>query len=79
MTQLNPVTKFEMNRMAHARAQELHLPGSPAGKSGHDALSFAARHNFGVASWSHLDVDQMQKIYLFLDAHKRLPVRGDLK
>ena len=78
MQTLKPIDKFEMNRMAHARAQELHLPGSPPGQNGHKQLSFAARLNFGVKSWSDLDVDQMRKVYDFLDAKKRLPVRGEL-
>ena len=75
---LPPITKFEMNRLAHARAQEIPLPGSPAGVSGHAHLSKAALHNFGVQSWSSLNVDQMRKIYEHLDTYKRMPVRGEL-
>lgn len=79
MTKLQPIDKFELNRMCHARAQELHLFGSPPGVSGHKNLSFAAKHNYGVSSWSDLSGDQMRKIYDFLDAKKRLPVRGELE
>ena len=75
---LPPVDKFEMNRMAHARAQELHLPGSPAGQSGHSQLAWSARNNFGVKSWSQLDASQMKAIYDFLDANKRVPIKGEL-
>lgn len=75
---LKPIDKFELNRMIHARAQELELPGSPAGKNGHPQLSWAARANFGVGSFSHLSVEQMRKLYDFMDDKKRLPVRGEL-
>lgn len=74
-----PLDRFEMSRMAHARAQELHLPGSPPGKNGHNQLSLAARLNYGVKSWGDLDTDQMKAIYEFLDRYKRIPVRGELK
>lgn len=73
-----PPDKFELNRMCHARAQELHLFGSPAGQSGHPQLSLAARMHFGVQSWSDLDVDQMRKIHDFMDTHRRLPAKGEL-
>ena len=76
---LDPIDKMEMNRMAHARAQELRLPGSPPGKNGHRNLSIAANNLYGVRSWSDLNVDQMKKIYTFLDDRKRLPVQGELR
>ena len=63
LTPLAPIDKFEMNRMAHARAQELNLPGSPAGKSGHPNLSAMAKKKFGVNSWADLSVDQMRQVY----------------
>lgn len=75
---LKPVDKFEMNRMIHARAQELALPGSPAGSNGHSLLSNTARQHFGVSSFSQLNVDQMKKLYEFLDAKRRMPVKGEL-
>jgi hypothetical protein len=78
MPPLKPVTKFELNRMLHARAQELNLPGSPAGKSGHPQLHNAARSAFGVNSVADLDVARMQKLYEFLDAKKRMPMRGEV-
>lgn len=76
---LAPIDKFEMNRLAHARAQEVELPGSPAGKSGHAQLSKAALDNFGVKSWSDLSVGQMRQIHDFIDKFKRAPAKGDLK
>jgi len=76
---LPPVTKFELNRMLHARAQELDLPGSPAGQNGHTQLSMAARNLFPVTSLSLLNVDQMKQLYDFLDANRRLPRRGELQ
>ena len=77
---LKPADKFELNRMIHARAQELHLgPNSPAGKSGHHNLSWAARGCFGVSSFSQLNAEQIRKLYDFLDEHKRLPIRAELK
>lgn len=79
MTQLKPLDKFEMNRMAHARAQELDLPGSPAGRNGHQLLSNAARSVYGVNSWSALDVGRMKAIHDFMDRHQRLPVRGEIE
>jgi hypothetical protein len=72
------LTKFEMNRMCHARAQELHLMGSPAGVNGHPQLSQAAQRCFGAKSWSDLNVDQMRQVYEFLDSRKRMPMRGEL-
>lgn len=78
MATLLPLTKFEMNRMAHARAQELWLPGSPAGQNGHPQLTAMAKMHFGKHSWSDLDVDQMRKIYEHLDTNKRLPKKGEL-
>ncbi len=75
---MNPVDKFELNRMLHARAQELNLPGSPAGKNGHQMLSLAARSHYGVKSFSELSVPQMKNLYDFLDAKRRLPVKGEL-
>lgn len=75
---MKPIDKFEMNRMIHARAQELALPGSPAGSNGHPQLSMAAKAHFGVASLSQLTVDQMRKLYDFLDENKRLPVSGEI-
>jgi hypothetical protein len=78
MRDLKPVTKFELNRMIHARAQELPLPGSPAGKSGHPNLHNAARIHFGVTSLSQLGVPQLRQLYDFLDERKRLPLRGEL-
>lgn len=72
ITVLPPITKFELNRLAHARAQEYILPGSPAGKSGHSQLSQAARDCFN-SSWSELDVDQMRSIYDFMERFRRLP------
>ena len=75
---MSPITKFEMNRMVHARAQELHLTGSPAGQSGHPQLSRTATHIYGVSSFSDLNVDQMRAIYEYLDKHRRLPLRGEL-
>lgn len=76
---LPPLEKFEMNRMAHARAQELHLPGSPKGKSGHDQLSWAARANFQVDSWSKLEPEQMKQVYEFMENHGRMPGVGELR
>lgn len=79
MPDLKPIDKFEMNRMCHARAQELHLFGSPAGVNGHPQLSRAAQQNFGVRGWSDLTVDQMRQVYDFLDARKRMPMQGELR
>ena len=75
--QLPPVDRFELNRMAHARAQELHLFGSPAGQSGHPQLHDAAMQHFGKR-WSQLDVGEMRKLYDFLDSRGRLPKKGEL-
>lgn len=78
MKPLPPPDKFELNRMAHARAQELELPGSPAGRNGHKQLSFVAKVVFGVKSWSDLDEGQMRGVVDFLDNKKRLPVKGEI-
>lgn len=75
---VKPIDKFELNRMIHARAQELALHGSPAGKNGHPQLSLSARSHFGVGSLSQLTTDQMRKLYDFLDEKKRLPVKGEI-
>lgn len=75
---VKPIDKFELNRMIHARAQEFALLGSPAGSNGHPQLSLSARSNFGVGSLSQLTVDQMRKLYDFLDEKKRLPVKGEI-
>jgi len=64
--------------MLHARAQELNLPGSPAGKNGHQMLSLAARSHYGVKSLSELNEAQMRAMYDFLDSKRRLPVKGEL-
>lgn len=64
--------------MLHARAQELNLPGSPAGKNGHQMLSLAARSHYGVKSFSELNETQMKAMYDFLDSKRRLPVKGEL-
>lgn len=73
-----PIDKFELNRMIHARAQELALPGSPAGKNGHQPLSLAARSHYGVKSFSELSLENMRKLYDFMDAKRRLPVKGEI-
>ncbi len=73
MAPLPEIDKFEMNRLAHARAQELDLPGSPAGKQGHPNLSQAAKAIYGVKSWSELDVPQMRAIYEFMDTNGDVP------
>lgn len=78
MTPLKPAEKFELNRMIHARAQELELPGSPAGKNGHSQLSLAAKLHFGVGSFSHLTAPQMRKLYDFMDAKRRMPIKGEI-
>ena len=79
MKTLPSINKFEMNRMAHARAQELELPGSPAGKNGHANLSQLAKDVFGKKSWSDLTVEQMRDVYDFMDSQKRLPKYGEIK
>lgn len=78
MTPLEPPTRFELNRMAHAMAQETRLPGSPAGKSGHKQLSITAKSVFGVKSWGDLSAEQMESVCRFLDEHKRLPIKGEV-
>lgn len=78
-SQLPSITKFELNRMAHARAQELSFPGSPAGKNGHPILSSIAKQHYGVGSWNDLSVDQMRAVHDFLDTQRRLPSLGELK
>ena len=75
---LPPIDKFELNRMVHARAQELWLPGSRPGTSGHKHLSMAAKIHFGKTSWADLNVDEMRKVYEFLDSQKRLPKKGEI-
>ncbi len=75
---LPELTKFEMNRLAHARAQEVHLPHSKPGQSGHSHLSQAALIHYGKKSWSDLSVEEMKKIYEFLDEKRRMPKRGEL-
>lgn len=76
--QLPPIEKFEMNRLAHARAQEVHLPGSLPGTSGHKHLSQAAMIHYGKRSWSDLNVDQMKAVYEFLDQHRKMPKKGEI-
>lgn len=76
---LRPIEQFEMNRMMHARAQEMNLPGSPAGKSAHPQLRKVAREVFGESSWSKLDAKQIRKVYDFLEAKKRLPIAGEIE
>ncbi len=78
MIPLKPADKFELNRMIHARAQELELPGSPAGKNGHPLLSNAAKVHYGVSSFSSLTGPQIKQLYDFLDTKRRLPVKGEL-
>jgi hypothetical protein len=75
---MKPVDKFELNRMIHARAQELHLPGSPSGQSGHPQLHRTAQSVFGVKSFSDLSIEQMRKLYDHLDSRKRLPAKGEV-
>jgi len=75
---LPPVDKFELNRMVHARVGELALPASPPGQSGHKLLHWIALTHFRKKSWSDLNVDQMKQVYLFIDANKRLPKKGEL-
>lgn len=76
--ELKSVNKFELNRMIHARAQEMHLMHSPAGQRAHPQLLQSAQRCFGVKSWSDMSVDQMKKMYDFLEERKRLPLRADL-
>lgn len=78
MEPLPPIDKLEATRLLHARAQELALPGSPAGKSGHPQLSLAAKVLFGRKSFSELSVDQMLSMYHFMEEHRRLPRRGEI-
>lgn len=73
-----PVDKFELNRMIHARAQELALPGSTAGKNGHQMLSLAAKSHFGTKSFSELSLENMRKLYDFMDSKRRLPIKGEI-
>jgi hypothetical protein len=79
MKELPPPTKLELTRMAHARAQELHLPGSPAGVNGHSNLTRAARSNFKVTHWSELKLEDMKRIIEYMDERRRLPEGGELK
>lgn len=75
---LTTLSKVEVSRMAHARAQELELQESPAGKNGHNLLSKVAKDNYGRKSWSLLNIYQMQAIHDFLTEHKRMPNKGEL-
>lgn len=75
---LPPIDKFELSRMSHARAQELNLPGSPPGKSGHKLLHYAAMSHFKKTHWSDLTVGEMRKVYDFLDVNKRMPIKGEV-
>jgi hypothetical protein len=82
--ELKPPDKFELNRMAHARAQELNLPAwgateySPSGKSGHGHLSLTAKMVFGQPSWSLLNPNQMESVVRFMDEKRRLPGPGEV-
>lgn len=78
MAELKPIDKFELNRMIHARAQELPLLGSPAGVNGHHQLSWAAKVHFGKKSFSELDLREMRSLYDFLDSKRRLPSKGEI-
>lgn len=78
-TGLEPIDKFEMNRLAHARAQEMELPGSPAGKNGHPQLSGVAKDVFGADSWSKLSVKQMRAVYDYMEQHGKLPTKGQIQ
>ena len=75
---LTPINKFEMNRLIHARAQELELADSPAGKNGHTVLSKTAKEVYGVKSFSDLTVEQMKELYDFMEQWKYLPKRAEL-
>ena len=78
MTPLPEISHLEMTRLIHARAQELNLPGSPAGRSAHPQLSLAAKVHFGKKSFSELSVDQMKTLYHYLQEHRRLPHKGEI-
>ena len=65
LSPLPPIDKFEGNRLLHARAKELELPGSPAGsnKGAHDYLHNLAVKRFGVSSVMDLTPEQMKELH----------------
>ena len=72
---LPPIDKFEMNRLIHARAQEMNLPGSPAGTNGHPQLSAVAKAKYGAKSFSDLSTQQMRELYDYMEKFKALPTK----
>lgn len=69
----------DVSRQVHSNAQDLELPGSPAGKSGHSGLSKAAKDTYGVKSWAELEPEQAQAIGDFIRKNKRWPNKGEIK
>jgi hypothetical protein len=75
------LTNAELDKMAHGKARDADLPGSPPGASGHPNLSRAAEANFGKKSWTHLDADEKWQIIDYLNRHpdRQLPENGELR
>jgi len=69
----HPALHTDLNRQAHALAQDLELPGSPAGKNGHALLSKAAKDVYGVPSYANLSYEQKLAIHEYMLKTKRVP------
>lgn len=74
---VNPIkhtaTHTDLIKQSHAVAQDLELPGSPAGKNGHPSLSKAAKDVYGVKSYSELSYEQALALHEYMLKHKKLP------
>jgi hypothetical protein len=68
---LPALDRVEMNRMLHAKAQQLNLPGSPPGVRAPGFLGGLAREHF-QKPYESLNLDQMKQLYNLLDT-KAIP------
>ena len=69
----HPAAHTDLIRQAHALAQELDLPGSPAGTNGHPILSKAARDVYGVNSYSKLSYEQKLALHEYMLTNHTAP------
>jgi|ERR1700723_148758 len=71
--------RSQVNAGLHVHAQELNLPGYPAGVKATPDIRLAVKSNFGHNSIADASAAELQKIDDYLMTHKILPTAGQLK
>jgi hypothetical protein len=78
-TEVMTTTRTRINNGLHAHAQEMELPGSPAGSRATDQIRMAVKSNYGHDSISKASAQELQNIDDYLIRMERLPINGELR